>query len=208
VGYHGEPSRPPSQRQFGRAGRATKEAFVFRCNFVRRNLSGDQKREARRKMKATAVKLRAENKKKWTNKRVADAFGVSTDTVELWFRKPPATNPNLRNGCSSAPAPQQAPPPDARVKLSAAQKEDAVRRVQAGEGAGLPSGRSSESPCRDAIMSSTKAASRVTALKPWGRFARVDLRHPRVGLGQPRRLPPPGGRRLTGVASSQRPPQG
>src|SRR5262249_39841911 len=44
---------------------AEKQAFVFRQNFARRNLSPEQKAEARRKMKLTAFKLREEDAKKW-----------------------------------------------------------------------------------------------------------------------------------------------
>jgi site-specific DNA-methyltransferase (adenine-specific) len=97
---------------------AEKEAFVFRCNFVRRNLSPDQKAEARRKMKVTASKLRAENPRKWTLKKIGDALGVHLDTVSGWF----ATNSEFRNGCRL----------DARLKVPTKLREQVAERAQNG----------------------------------------------------------------------------
>lgn len=99
---------------------AEKEAFVFRCNFTRRNLSPDQKREAREKMKAVAEKLRLEDVKQWTQERIAKAFGVAQQTVSSWFT--PITI--IGNGRNIA---------DARVTLTAAAKEKIAERVGAGE---------------------------------------------------------------------------
>jgi site-specific DNA-methyltransferase (adenine-specific) len=98
-----------------------KQAFVFRCNFVRRNLSPDQKAEAKRKMKETARKLRAEDAKKWTLKKVAASLGVHFDTVSGWF----TTNSEFRNGSK--------PRPDARVKVAPEAKPAIAERVEAGE---------------------------------------------------------------------------
>lgn len=98
---------------------AEKVAFVFRCNFVRRNLSPDQKAEARRRMKDVAFALREEDKRKWTLKRVASALGVHLDTVSGWF----ATDSENRNGSR----------PDARVKVAPERKAEAAERVRAGE---------------------------------------------------------------------------
>ena len=105
---------------------AEKAAFVYRCNFTRRNLSPDQKREARNRMKVLAIELREEDARKWTNKRVGQSLGVSTDTVEAWFK--PATNPSSRNS-STPPAAK----PDARVKVRADAKPVAAERVKAGD---------------------------------------------------------------------------
>lgn len=100
---------------------AEKEAFVFRANLARRNLSPDQKLEAGQKMKATAKRLREENPKKWTQKAVAEALGVAQNTVSVWF----STNINGDN--TSKPA------PDARVKLTPAAKEKAVEQIARGK---------------------------------------------------------------------------
>ena len=101
---------------------AEKEAFVFRANFVRRNLSPEQKAEARRKMKATAAKLRAEDKRKWTQKRVAEALGVHPDTVSGWF----INDSEFRKANNGHV-------PDARAKLQKKHKELIAARVEAGE---------------------------------------------------------------------------
>jgi len=102
---------------------AEKEAFVFRANFTRRNLSPAQKADARRKMKATADRLRKEDAKKWTQKRVAECLGVSRETVRNWF-----TDKTISNGQTA-----KANKPDARVKLTPDQKQDAVKQVQSGK---------------------------------------------------------------------------
>jgi predicted transcriptional regulator len=105
---------------------AEKEAFVFRCNFNRRNLSPDQKREAHKKMKATAAKLREEDPKKWTQAKVAAALGVAQQTVSDWFPKA-TTDTGSGNGCKPPPR------PDARTKLNPAAKQDVVAQVEAGK---------------------------------------------------------------------------
>jgi transcriptional regulator with XRE-family HTH domain len=105
---------------------AEKEAFVFRVNMTRRNMTRDQKREAHKKMKATAVKLRQEDKKKWTQAKVAAALGVSQQTVSDWFPKA-TTDTGSGNGCKPPPR------PDARTRLNAAAKRDAVAQVKAGK---------------------------------------------------------------------------
>jgi len=106
---------------------AEKEALVFRANFTRRNLSPDQKRDARRKMKATAKRLRESDKRKWTQKRVAEVLGVGRQTVSDWF----ADTSNAGTGNTGSPS--SAPKPDARVKLNPAAKEEAAKRVAEGE---------------------------------------------------------------------------
>lgn len=100
---------------------AEKEAFVFRANFVRRNLSPEAKREALKRMRETASKLRAEDARKWTQARVAAALGVARETVRNWF---------MPNGQK---AKAHKPKPDARVKLSKEAKDEIAKRVRAGE---------------------------------------------------------------------------
>ena len=51
---------------------AEKQAFTFRANFSRRNLSPAQKKAVLAKMKQVAAKLRAEDPKKNTQRRVAE----------------------------------------------------------------------------------------------------------------------------------------
>lgn len=101
-----------------------KEAFVFRTNHARRNLSGDQKRELHAKMKLTAAKLRAEDAKKWTQAKVAEALGVAQQTVSDWF---PTVRSNTGAGKASKPK------PDARTKVTPEGKQKAYERVVAGE---------------------------------------------------------------------------
>ena len=81
-----------------------KEAFVFRANFVRRNLSPDQKKESRKKMKVVAGQL---SELGWTQKRIGDALGVARETVRNWF----TTNGQKAKGC------------DVRVKVNVDAKE-------------------------------------------------------------------------------------
>lgn len=123
---------------------AEKEAFVFRANFVRRNLSPAQKDEARRRMKETAKRLREEDAKKWTQKRVAEVLGVDQTTVSYWFAKG-TTNTNVRNGskasiCKRCGAPSSGdghrcvkPQPDARVKINPSKKPEIAAAVKAGK---------------------------------------------------------------------------
>ena len=106
-----------------------KEAFVFRCNFTRRNLSPSQKTEVRKRMKLTAEKLRAEDKRKWTQAAVAIALGVARQTVTDWFEK---TMPNAGSGKAHNQTPKN-DPPDARVKVPAKEKPRVAERVKAGE---------------------------------------------------------------------------
>ena len=100
---------------------AEKEAFVFRSNLTRRNLSVEQKRTALKAMQSTAKRLREEDKRRWTQKRVAEALGVAQQTVCDWL------STNTGTGNTTKPA------PDARVKLSPAVKEVVVERVAAGD---------------------------------------------------------------------------
>lgn len=102
-----------------------KEAFVYRCNFVRRNLSPDQKREVHRRMKETAAKLREEDAKKWTQRAVAEVLGIDQSTVSIWNTKT-TTNMKCHNGSKRTS-------PDARVKVKAAAKPLVAKRIASGE---------------------------------------------------------------------------
>lgn len=100
---------------------AEKAAFVFRCNFVRRNLSPEQKAEARRRMKEVAYQLRREDARKWTQKRIGAALGVDQTTVSKWFDSTPNMNGHIERK------------QDARVKVAPDAKPIIARRVKAGE---------------------------------------------------------------------------
>lgn len=97
-----------------------KQAYTIRANLARRNLSPEQGREVAKKQKAIAKRLR-EAIPPWTQQRIATLLGVDQTTVSVWFN-----NTNDRNA-----KPQ--PKVDARVKLPKPAKEEAVRRVLAGE---------------------------------------------------------------------------
>jgi len=101
---------------------AEKEAFVFKANFVHRNLSPEQKREAKKAMKRVALALRAEDPKKWTQKRIAAALGVAQPTVAAWQLD------GMRNI-----KPDNAHTPDARVKVPKDEKAKIAARVSDGE---------------------------------------------------------------------------
>jgi len=100
-----------------------KEAFVFRCNNARRNLSQSQQTEVRRKMQATAKRLREENPKHWTQKRVSEVLGVGQQTVSDWFQ----AGTNTGSGNTSKPK------PDARTKVPPQRKPEIAERIAAGE---------------------------------------------------------------------------
>lgn len=104
---------------------AEKKAFVFRCNFVRRNLSPDQKRDAHRRMKQVAKELREEDPKKWTQSAVAAALGVDHNTVSRW-QLAGRTDSRTRKG-------SKPDLPDARVKIPKTEKPKLAARVAAGE---------------------------------------------------------------------------
>jgi len=102
---------------------AEKQAFVFRTNFVRRNLSPDQKHVALRKMKGVAFALRKEDAKKNTQAQVAKLLGVAQPTVASWFSDTSSISSD--NACN--------PRPDARVKVNPKVKPVIADRVAAGE---------------------------------------------------------------------------
>jgi len=113
--YRIEP-KAPTRKIIGLSD-AEKEAFVFRANFVRRNLSSAQKKDVSKRMKATAKKLRDENPKKWTQAKVAAALGVSQQCVAKWFM-------HNTTGCNThKPKTPPPPKPDARIMNGSAAKE-------------------------------------------------------------------------------------
>lgn len=102
---------------------AEKKAFVARSNFVRRNLSPNQKAEALRWMKATAAELREADAKKWTQKRIASVLGVTQQAVAKWFISDTTS-------CNANTADEK---PDARIKLGSKEREYAVAAVESGK---------------------------------------------------------------------------
>lgn len=97
-----------------------KQAYTIRANLARRNLSPEQGREVAKKQKAIAKRLR-EATPPWSQKRIATLLGVGQQTVSDWFS-------NTGDGNAKSK-----PKVDARVKLPKPAKEEAVRRVLAGE---------------------------------------------------------------------------
>jgi len=97
-----------------------KRAYTIRANLARRNLTGDQTREVAKTQREIATRLRESDAKRWTQEAVGALLGVARETVRDWF-----TNGGDANGKS--------PPPDARVKLATAAKDEIVRRIDAGE---------------------------------------------------------------------------
>jgi 16S rRNA G966 N2-methylase RsmD len=89
---------------------AEKEAFVFRSNNARRNLSQAQKKELLKRMKETAVRLKEQDKKHWTDKRIGEALGVARETVRDWFAKPKKTNTSIGGSANTCTPPTD--PPD------------------------------------------------------------------------------------------------
>jgi ParB-like chromosome segregation protein Spo0J len=97
-----------------------KQAYTIRANLARRNLSPEQARDVGKKQKAIAKRLR-EAKPPWTQERIATLLGVTQQAVAAWFSN--------TTDCNAKPQPKV----DARVKLPKPAKEEAVRRVMAGE---------------------------------------------------------------------------
>lgn len=95
-----------------------KQAFVLKLNIARRNMSFEQRNEARKKQREIAKQLRESDPKKWTQQKVADVLGVARRTVADWWD---TTNGGSAKGC------------DARIKLPKAAKEKILTRIQEGE---------------------------------------------------------------------------
>ena len=99
-----------------------KRAFVIRANFVRRNLSPNQKREIHQAQKALAKELKAEDKKN-TQASIAATLGVARSTVGTWLDIP---NANTGKGNKTETL-------DSRVKVGTKAKEEIAARVESGE---------------------------------------------------------------------------
>lgn len=98
-----------------------KQAFVFRSNFARRNLSPEQKKEALQQMKQLAKNLRQSDPKRWTQSKVAKLFGIDRSTVSLWF------------GCNGHNvSAHDMSRPDARIKIQPKARQAIVDRCKNG----------------------------------------------------------------------------
>ena len=75
---------PPIKRLCGLSD-AEKRAFVQSSNQKRRNMTPEQKKALREEMIETAMQLKEEDPKKWTQQRIADCLGVAQQTVADWF---------------------------------------------------------------------------------------------------------------------------
>lgn len=106
-----------------------KMAFTIRANFARRNLSPAQKKGLLKSMKEVAAKLRAENPKRNTQKRIAELLGVSRQSVAEWFRQGRTTLHDSRNSIVQAESAFLA---DARFTIPARVRPEIVRRRLAG----------------------------------------------------------------------------
>lgn len=100
---------------------ATGRALALAHNQARRQLSGDQITEIRKRQRETALKLRAEGKGKITQQQAADAVGVTERTVRDWEKVMPTGTTSDRHNR------------DHRVKLTSAHKTDIVSRMKKGE---------------------------------------------------------------------------
>jgi len=116
--YEIDPSAPT--RVVAGLSEDEKQAYTIRANLARRNLSPEQGREVAKKQKAIAKRLR-EATPPWTQQRIATLLGVDRSTVSVWFSDVKGHNAKSQ------------PRVDARVKLPKPAKEEAVRRVLAGE---------------------------------------------------------------------------
>ena len=104
---------------------AEKRAFVFQCSHARRNLTPDQKQELSTKQRKVAEDLRKQDPKTFTLKVIAEKLGVATSTVSRWLDNPTGTNLHVQNGSGQKP--------DARPKVSPADRQKIAKRVAAGE---------------------------------------------------------------------------
>ncbi len=97
---------------------AEKKAFAYRANFVRRNLSPEQKSALRKQMKEVALELNAEGK---TQTEIGKLLGVAQQTVGYWL-----SIPNTKVGIRYRPT-------DSRQKLRPEGKEALFEMAEAGE---------------------------------------------------------------------------
>ena len=93
---------PAPSRARARYYRRAYNTSVFPCTLAR---AGE--------MKATAKRLREQDAKKWTQKRIAQTLGVTRQCVDHWFNRDNATNAPRSNSCTQpATAPVSDPPSD------------------------------------------------------------------------------------------------
>lgn len=99
---------------------AQRQAFVFRCNLGRRNLSPDQRKEALARAKKVAKALRKEG---MTQEQVGTAIGVARRTVSDWL----GDDGSFGGDANASPA------PDCRVKVPPKERAVILARYLAGE---------------------------------------------------------------------------
>jgi site-specific DNA-methyltransferase (adenine-specific) len=92
-----------------------KQVFVLTSNDKRRNQSPDQKAEVRRRKVELCRELRKQDPKQWTEKRLAQLFGVSQPLIHEWL-----DTTNIRGDSSCI---------DARIKVGTEGKAEIVHRV-------------------------------------------------------------------------------
>jgi hypothetical protein len=109
-----------------------KMAFTIRANFARRNLSPAQKKGLLRSMKEVAAKLRAENPRLNTQKRIARLLGVSHHCVAKWFQRERAVHKRTCPMGSNVQA-ESAFLADARFTIPTHVRPEVVRRHVAGQ---------------------------------------------------------------------------
>ncbi len=124
-GHHRLGIDPDAPAQLGPKGmtEAETKAFVFQCNFTRRNLSPEQKQERRETMIAVAKALKEENPKKNTQRQIARQLGVAQSTIAGWL----ITNIGADKSNKSIPS------IDGRIALSPQEEKKVKTRCDSGE---------------------------------------------------------------------------
>lgn len=107
-----------------------KTAFTIRANTARRNLPPAQKKALLKTMKAVAAKLRAEDAKRNTQKRISELLGVSRECVAKWLR---LGRYELRKGAKTNAHSESAFLADARFTIPVRIHPEIVRRHVAGD---------------------------------------------------------------------------
>jgi hypothetical protein len=105
-------------------------AFTIRANTARRNLSPAQRKALLKTMKVVAAKLREEDAKRNTQKRIGELLGVSRECVAKWLHD---GRVRLRNGRETNEQSESAFLADARFTIPARVRPEIVRRHLAGE---------------------------------------------------------------------------
>ncbi len=99
-----------------------KIGLAITVNLNRRNLSPDQKRELRMEQIRYAKEWREKDATFWTQKKIAETFGVSQPLVAEWFIS--NISPDSSNNSNR---------PDAKVKVNTEDREQIAERVESGE---------------------------------------------------------------------------